>query len=103
MASGETKSAGQRDQHPTSEEGANARNVTHGLSMSSQILSAKETLSVLNELSRLLNTGLSEESLALCVRLCENGANPEALATVIKEIRNQSQAIKEQVKEESES
>ena len=65
--------------------------------LSSQILSAKETFSTLQELSRLLNTGLDQESLSLCVRLCENGANPEALATVIREIRKQSEAIKQQV------
>ena len=62
----------------------------------SQILSAKETFSILQELSRLLNTGLDRESLSLCVRLCENGANPEALATVIREIKNQSEALKEE-------
>ncbi len=69
---------------------------------SSQILAAKETFSVLQDLSRLLNTGLDADSLALCVRLCENGANPEALATVIREIRRQSDALKRQ-EEESES
>lgn len=60
----------------------------------SAILEAKDTFSTLQELSRLLNTGLDSESLALCVRLCEQGAHPEALATVIRELRRESQAIK---------
>ncbi|XP_069943115.1 mitotic-spindle organizing protein 1-like, partial [Cherax quadricarinatus] len=34
-----------------------------------------------------LNTGLDETTLALCVRLCDNGANPEALAKVITELQ----------------
>jgi len=69
-------------------------------SSSSQIVAARETFTLLQDLSRLLNTGLDADALALCVRLCENGANPEALATVIKEIRRQSQAIKLQEQEE---
>ncbi|XP_050023810.1 mitotic-spindle organizing protein 1-like [Dermacentor andersoni] len=47
----------------------------------------KETFDVLLEMSQLLNTGLDAQSLALCVRLCESGANPEALAGLIKELR----------------
>ena len=62
-------------------------------SHASRISAAKETFSVLQELSRLLNTGLDAESLSLCVSLCENGANPEALATVIREIRKESAAL----------
>ena len=46
------------------------------------------------EISRLLNTGLDEETLALCLQLCENGVNPEALAEVIKELRRESALFK---------
>ena len=42
---------------------------------------------MLLELSRLLNTGLDAETLAICVRLCENGVKPEALALVINQAR----------------
>jgi len=38
-------------------------------------------------------SGLDAETLALCVRLCEQGAHPEALATVIRELRRESQAL----------
>ncbi|KAL1430196.1 hypothetical protein MTO96_015312 [Rhipicephalus appendiculatus] len=44
----------------------------------------KETFDVLLEMSQLLNTGLDAQSLALCVKLCESGVNPEALACLIK-------------------
>jgi hypothetical protein len=35
---------------------------------------------VLHEISSILNTGLDKQTLSLCVSLCENGVNPEALA-----------------------
>ena len=49
---------------------------------------------VLMEMSNLLNTGLDSETLVLCVKLCEAGVNPEALASVIRELRRESSAIK---------
>ncbi|GFO33810.1 mitotic-spindle organizing protein 1 [Plakobranchus ocellatus] len=55
---------------------------------------ASETLDLMKEMSRLLNTGLDEETLALCLQLCENGVNPEALAEVIKEMWRESALIK---------
>ncbi len=67
----------------------------------SQILQAKETFSLLQDISALVNTGLDSESLAICVKLCENGVNPEALATVIRELRKQSEAIRRQEEEEN--
>ena len=51
-------------------------------------------LPVLLEISRLLNTGLDMESLSICVRLCEQGINPEALSLVIKELRKASDSLK---------
>ncbi len=52
------------------------------------------TCPVLLEISRLLNTGLDMESLSICVRLCEQGINPEALSSVIKELRRASDSLK---------
>ncbi len=49
---------------------------------------------MLLEISRLLNTGLDMESLSICVRLCEQGINPEALSAVIKELRKASESLK---------
>ncbi|CAM9601675.1 mitotic-spindle organizing protein 1 [Lethenteron reissneri] len=59
-----------------------------------RINSARETLDTLMEMSRLLNTGLDAESLAVCVRLCEQGVNPEALASVIRELRREAEALR---------
>ncbi|CAJ0921439.1 unnamed protein product [Ranitomeya imitator] len=54
----------------------------------------RETMDVLLEISRLLNTGLDMETLSICVRLCEQGINPEALSSVIKELRRASEGLK---------
>jgi hypothetical protein len=45
-------------------------------------------------MSQILNTGLDKESLTLLVSLCENGVNPEALASVVKELRREGAALK---------
>jgi len=54
---------------------------------------AKETLDILMEISSLLNTGLDADTLAICVRLCESGINPEALALVIQELRRAAASV----------
>uniref|UniRef100_A0A669NZ38 Mitotic spindle organizing protein 1 n=1 Tax=Phasianus colchicus TaxID=9054 RepID=A0A669NZ38_PHACC len=46
------------------------------------------------QISRILNTGLDMETLSICVRLCEQGINPEALSSVIKELRKATEALK---------
>ena len=53
---------------------------------------------VLTDISRLLNTGLDAETLAICVRLCEAGVNPEALAKVIQDLRRETAALKVMLK-----
>lgn len=50
-------------------------------------------MEALLEISRILDTGLDAETLSICVQLCELGVNPEALATVIREIRTQAANI----------
>lgn len=51
-------------------------------------------LAAVKEISDLLNTGLDEETLQICVQLLEAGVNPEALAAVIQELRRETAAIK---------
>lgn len=46
------------------------------------------------EISNLLNTGLDDETLRVCVQLLEAGVNPEALATVVQELRRETTAIR---------
>ena len=54
---------------------------------------AEETMEVLYEISKILNTGLDRSTLANLVGLCETGVNPEALAAVVKELRREGQAL----------
>ncbi|XP_030167819.1 mitotic-spindle organizing protein 1 isoform X1 [Lynx canadensis] len=54
----------------------------------------KHSKCILLEISRILNTGLDMETLSICVRLCEQGINPEALSSVIKELRKATEALK---------
>lgn len=43
----------------------------------------REAVRIIQEMSALLNTGLDNEELALCLRLCEKGVNPEKLANLV--------------------
>lgn len=62
----------------------------------SKVTAARGTLDTLMEISNLLNTGLDSETLAICIKLCEAGVNPEALAAVLKELRRESAALQSQ-------
>ncbi|KAJ5353393.1 hypothetical protein N7452_002367, partial [Penicillium brevicompactum] len=55
---------------------------------------AREVIDILQEISDLLNTNLDRTELSLCVSLIENGVNPDALATVIKDLRKEPGASK---------
>ncbi|KAH6614081.1 mitotic-spindle organizing gamma-tubulin ring associated-domain-containing protein [Boeremia exigua] len=50
---------------------------------------AREVIDILHEIATLLNTHLDRQQLSYCVSLIENGANPEALAAVIQQLREQ--------------
>ncbi|KAJ3412939.1 hypothetical protein HDV05_008727 [Chytridiales sp. JEL 0842] len=56
-------------------------------------IEAREAVDILHEISLLMNTGLDKESLSICISLCEQGVNPEALAAVIKELKREARAI----------
>ncbi len=45
------------------------------------------------EISKLLDCGLDKESLAILVSLCEYGVNPDALATVVQELRRDATTL----------
>lgn len=57
----------------------------------SQVKVARETFQTLMELSQLLGTGLDPETLTICIRLCEAGVNPESLATIVRELRRETE------------
>ncbi|KAA0154924.1 hypothetical protein FNF27_03000 [Cafeteria roenbergensis] len=51
-----------------------------------------QVVDALDEMSRLLNTGLDRRSIELILALCEAGVNADALAAAINEIREQASA-----------
>ncbi|KAJ5909103.1 hypothetical protein N7495_001785 [Penicillium taxi] len=51
---------------------------------------ARDVIDILEDISKILNTNLNRTELSLCVSLIENGVNPDALAAVIKDLREAS-------------
>ncbi|KAJ5248725.1 hypothetical protein N7468_000176 [Penicillium chermesinum] len=51
---------------------------------------ARDVIDILEDISKILNTNLNRTELSLCVSLIENGVNPDALATVIKDLRREA-------------
>ena len=49
----------------------------------------------LYEISKILDTGMDRETLSICVSLCEAGVNPEALATVVRELKREGAALQQ--------
>lgn len=47
----------------------------------------------IQNISQLLNTGLSTETLDICIKLCEAGVHPQALADVIKAVQSEMEAL----------
>ncbi|KAL8795663.1 MAG: hypothetical protein Q9195_001901 [Heterodermia aff. obscurata] len=56
----------------------------------SKRLAAKEIIDILHEIATLLNTHLDRQSVSLCVSLVENGVHPDAVATIIKQLRQEA-------------
>lgn len=54
---------------------------------------AREAMKAVKEISQLLNTGLDDDTLKVCVQLLEAGVNPEALAAVVRELRRETASI----------
>lgn len=57
---------------------------------------SRVTHTLLNEISQILNTGLSIESLDVCIKLIEAGVHPQALAEVIMQIRREINTVHNQ-------
>ena len=58
----------------------------------------ESVVEALYEMNNIMNCGLDKESLVTLLSLCEMDANPEALALVVKEIRNEHQIYKDSKK-----
>ncbi|XP_037720978.1 uncharacterized protein LOC119554222 [Drosophila subpulchrella] len=72
------------------------------MSENSQIHNSEDTLNVLHAISELVNTGLSKDSLKICMELLEHGVSSLALAEAIKAIRKGVEK-KESEEEDSQS
>jgi mitotic-spindle organizing protein 1 len=53
------------------------------------IRNSEELRANLQNISSILNTGLTPEMLDICIQLCEAGVHPQALANVIQQIRRE--------------
>ncbi|KAK4162276.1 mitotic-spindle organizing gamma-tubulin ring associated-domain-containing protein [Cladorrhinum sp. PSN259] len=52
---------------------------------------AQQAVDILHEISTILNCQLDRRTLSICISMIENGVNPEALASVVKELRKEGQ------------
>ncbi|KAH8899528.1 hypothetical protein GQ53DRAFT_836554 [Thozetella sp. PMI_491] len=51
---------------------------------------AQQAVDILHEISTILNCHLDRRTLSICISMIENGVNPEALASVVKELRKEA-------------
>ncbi|KAE9375426.1 mitotic-spindle organizing protein 1 [Stipitochalara longipes BDJ] len=51
---------------------------------------ARQVIDVFHEISTLLNADLDRQTLSICISLIENGVNPEALASVVRELKREA-------------
>lgn len=49
-----------------------------------------DSVSVLFSISKLLNTGLDRDTISVLFKLCEQGVDPEALALVVEQLRQEA-------------
>ncbi|KAH7133310.1 mitotic-spindle organizing gamma-tubulin ring associated-domain-containing protein [Dactylonectria estremocensis] len=54
---------------------------------------AQQAVDILHEISTILNCELDRRTLSICISMIERGVNPEALAQVIKELRQEAQGV----------
>ncbi|RFU26045.1 hypothetical protein B7463_g10291, partial [Scytalidium lignicola] len=52
---------------------------------------ARQVIDIFHEISTLLNADLDRQTLSICVSLIENGVNPEALASVVRELKREGE------------
>ena len=55
----------------------------------------KKVLDITHEMSRILDCGVDRETVAVCISLLENGADPESLAVVVKELKREAKRLRE--------
>ncbi|CAL1172506.1 unnamed protein product [Cladocopium goreaui] len=78
--------------HRTEPGAPNQRTKAPWTPMAEEAEDRREALDIFFEISSILKTGLSKESLNALVGLCELGVNPEALAEAVRDLRAQKEA-----------
>ncbi|KAJ2965384.1 hypothetical protein NQ176_g10644 [Zarea fungicola] len=63
-------------------------------------VAAQQAVDILHEISTILNCHLDRKTLSICIALIERGVNPEALAQVIKELRQQAQIVEQDMEQQ---
>lgn len=58
-----------------------------------QLQTSQRIRANIRNISQLLNTGLSAETLNICVQLCEAGVHPQALAEVVHAVVQEVEAL----------
>ncbi|CAH8468065.1 unnamed protein product [Schistosoma guineensis] len=72
-----------------------AANTNPSVGESSADKVAAATFGVLSEISSLLNTGLDNEELLMCIKLIESGVNPTTLALLVNNVKRQCEHLSE--------
>ncbi|CAH8465661.1 unnamed protein product [Schistosoma mattheei] len=72
-----------------------AANTNPSVGESSADKVAAATFGVLSEISSLLNTGLDNEELLMCIKLIESGVNPTTLALLVNNVKQQCEHLSE--------
>ncbi|KFH44654.1 Mitotic-spindle organizing protein-like protein [Hapsidospora chrysogenum ATCC 11550] len=62
---------------------------------------AQQAVDILHEIATILNCHLDRRTLSICISMIERGVNPEALAQVIKELRQEAQGIRQNAAQQS--
>jgi len=65
----------------------------HVMNTSEKSQKQRDILLLVSKISNLLDTGLDNRSLYICIRLIEAGVHPECLADIIKDLRNESSSM----------
>lgn len=52
----------------------------------------------LQNISQLLNTGLSAETLDICIKLCEAGVHPQSLADAVNAFRSEMASMEDEAR-----
>ncbi|EJP63584.1 hypothetical protein ACQRIT_004878 [Beauveria bassiana] len=61
---------------------------------------AQQAVDILHEISTILNCHLDRKTLSICIALIERGVNPEALAQVIHQLRQEAQLIEQEIEQQ---